>query len=135
MKKLSAVIVGGTGQFGITTSKFLLRKNYKIIITSRSASKSKRKKFQKNKNLSFYKLDIYNEEKIKKLILKVKPNIVFYYAAQSSVAESFFKKKETYKSIVTGCKNFLKVIKKTKLNCKFINAASSEIYGKVKKKN
>ncbi len=134
MKKLSAMIVGGTGQFGITTSKFLLRKNYKIVITSRSASKSKRKHFQKNRNLSFYKLDIYDEKRIKSLILKVKPNIIFYYAAQSSVVKSFFKKRETYKSIVTGCKNFLKVIKKTKLNCKFVNAASSEIYGKVKKK-
>ena len=133
MKKLSAMIVGGTGQFGITTSKFLLRKNYKIVITSRSASKSKRKHFQKNKNLSFYKLDIYDEKRIKSLILKVKPNIIFYYAAQSSVVKSFFKKRETNKSIVTGCKNFLKVIKKTKLNCKFVNAASSEIYGKVKK--
>ena len=128
------MIVGGTGQFGITTSKFLLRKNYKIVITSRSASKSKRKHFQKNRNLSFYKLDIYDEKRIKSLILKVKPNIIFYYAAQSSVVKSFFKKRETNKSIVTGCKNFLKVIKKTKLNCKFVNAASSEIYGKVKKK-
>ena len=132
MKKLSAIIVGGTGQFGIITSKFLLRKNYKIIITSRSPSKSKKKLFEKNKNLSFYKLNIYNEKKIEDLLLKIKPNVVFYYAAQSSVAKSFFKKKETYRSIVTGCKNFLKIIKKSKLNCKFVNAASSEIYGKIK---
>ncbi len=133
MKKLSAIIVGGTGQFGIITSKFLLRKNYKIIITSRSPSKSKKKNFEKNKNISFCKLDIYDEKKIENLLLKIKPNIVFYYAAQSSVAKSFFKKKETYRSIVTGCKNFLKIIKKTKLNCKFVNAASSEIYGKIEK--
>ena len=79
-------------------------------------------------------MDIYNEKKIENLLLKIKPNIVFYYAAQSSVAKSFFKKKETYRSIVTGCKNFLKIIKKTKLNCKFVNAASSEIYGKIEKK-
>ena len=93
MKKLSAIIVGGTGQFGIITSKFLLRKNYKIIITSRSPSKSKKKNFEKNKNISFFKLDIYNEKKIENLLLKIKPNVVFYYAAQSSVAKSFLKKK------------------------------------------
>ena len=134
MKKLTAIIVGGTGQFGIVTSKFLLKKNYKITITSRSASKFKKKFFEKNKNLSFNKLDIYDEKKIESLLLRIKPNIVFYYAAQSSVAKSFLKKKETYRSIVVGCKNFLKIIKKSKLNCKFVNAASSEIYGKIKHK-
>ena len=134
MKKLTAIIVGGTGQFGIITAKFLLRKNYNIIITSRSPSQSKRKHFKKNKNLSFYKLDVLNEKKIQNLLIKLKPNVIFYYAAQSSVAKSFFKKKETYRSIFTGCKNFLKIINNTKLNCKFVNAASSEIYGKIKKK-
>ena len=29
MKNLVAIIVGGTGQFGIITSEFLLKKNYK----------------------------------------------------------------------------------------------------------
>ena len=28
MKNLVAIIVGGTGQFGIITSEFLLKKNY-----------------------------------------------------------------------------------------------------------
>ena len=131
MKQLVAIIVGGTGQFGIATSKFLLRKNYKVIITSRTGSK--KKLFQKKKNLIFYKLNIYNEKKVKNLLLKIRPNIIFYYAAQSSVSKSFFKKKETYKSIVIGCKNFLKIINEKKLNCKFVNAASSEIFGKIKK--
>ena len=66
------------------------------------------------------------------MLINIKPNIIFYYAAQSSVAKSFFKKKETFKSIVTGCKNFLKIINETKLNCKFVNAASSEMFGKIK---
>ena len=39
MKKLVAIIVGGTGQFGIITSNILLKKNYTVIITSRSAKK------------------------------------------------------------------------------------------------
>ena len=132
MKKLVAIIVGGTGQFGIITSKFLLKKNYKVIITSRSLSK--KKLFQKNKDLKFYKLNIYSEKKVKDLLINIKPNVVFYYAAQSSVAKSFVKKKETYKSSVIGCKNFLKIIKETKLNCKFVNAASSEMFGKIKNK-
>ena len=41
MKNLVAIIVGGTGQFGITTIKFLLKKNYKVIVTTRSINKKK----------------------------------------------------------------------------------------------
>jgi short-subunit dehydrogenase len=40
VKKLVAIIVGGSGQFGITISKKLIKKDYKVIITSRSPNKS-----------------------------------------------------------------------------------------------
>ena len=33
------------------------------------------------------------------------------------------------KSNILGCQNFLKVIKKNSLQCKFFNASSSEIFG------
>ena len=42
MKNLVAIIVGGTGQFGIITSEFLLKKNYKVIVTTRSIKKKKK---------------------------------------------------------------------------------------------
>ena len=63
MKNLVAIIVGGTGQFGVITSEFLLKRNYKVIITTRSINK-KKKLFKKHKNLSLYKLNIYNKKKI-----------------------------------------------------------------------
>ena len=127
MKKLVAIIVGGTGQFGIITSNILLKKNYEVIITSRSAKKIYT--FKKNKNLSICKLNIYNTLEISKLMKKYKPDLVFYYAGQSSPAKSFFLKEQTYKSNYLGCKNFLDIIKKDKIDCKFINATSCEIYG------
>ena len=133
MKNLVAIIVGGTGQFGIITSEFLLKKNYKVIITTRSINK-KKKLFKKNSNLKLYKLDIYNKIKINKLLYKYKPSLVFYFAGQSSPAKSFLYKKETYKSNVLGCKNFLDVILKNNYNCKFVNASSCEMYGKINNK-
>ena len=42
MKKPNAIIVGGTGQFGITLSKQLLKKKIKVIITTRSLTKAKK---------------------------------------------------------------------------------------------
>ena len=92
MKKLVAIIVGGTGQFGIITSNLLLKKNYKVVVTTRNIKK--KKLFNKNKNLDVVKLDIYNKESIKKLLIKYKPQIIFYYAGQSSPSKSFSNKKE-----------------------------------------
>ena len=132
MKRLTAIIVGGTGQFGIITSNILLKKNYEVIITTRSAKKIRTLK--KSKNLSICKLNIYNTLEISKLMKKYKPDLVFYYAGQSSPAKSFYLKEQTYKSNYLGCKNFLDIIKKDKIDCKFINATSCEIYGKLNHK-
>jgi len=88
VKKLVSIIVGGTGQFGIITSQLLLKKNYKVIITTRT-TKNKKKIKKKNKKLILYKLNIYDKKEIKSLLYKFKPNIVFYYAGQSSPAKSF----------------------------------------------
>ena len=62
MKKYVAIIVGGTGQYGIFTSKLLLSKNYKVIITTRSIKK-KLNKLKFDKNLILQKLNIYNKKK------------------------------------------------------------------------
>ena len=56
-----------------------------------------------------------------KLLLKNKPKIIFYTASQSSPGKSFKNKKETYLSNYVGCKNFLEIIKKYKIESKFVN--------------
>ena len=47
MKNLSAIIIGGTGQYGITIGQLLIKKNYKVYITTRFKKKGF-KKIQKN---------------------------------------------------------------------------------------
>ena len=132
MKKPNAIIVGGTGQFGITLSEQLLKKKIAVTITTRSLVKAKKK--LNIKKLNIKKLNILNLNQIKKLLLKYKPEIIFYLAGQSSPGKSFYTKKETYLSNFKGCSNFLKVLKKEKLSSKFINFSSCEIYGNYKNK-
>ena len=132
MKKSIAIIVGGTGQFGVLLAKKLLKKKYKVIITTRSIIKAK-KKF-KEKKFHFKKLNILEKNQIRKLLLNNKPKIIFYTASQSSPGKSFKNKKETYLSNYVGCKNFLEIIKKYKIESKFVNFSSCEIYGNYKKK-
>jgi len=133
MKKSVAIIVGGTGQFGLILAKKLLQKKYRVIITTRSLKKAK-SKIKSNKNLIIKKLDIYKKNKIESLIIKSNPKIIFYFAGQSSPKNSFIKPKETYLSNYVGCKNFLDLILKNKLQCKFLNTSSCEVYGKIKEK-
>ncbi len=133
MNKSVAIIVGGTGQFGVILSKKLVKKKYKVIITTRSLAKAKLI-FKTNKNLLLKKLDVLKKDKIKSLLLKFDPKIIFYFAGESSPKKSFIKKKQTYLSNFVGCKNFLEVIFKNKIKSKFLNATSCEIYANTKKK-
>ena len=133
MNKNSAIIIGGTGQYGITLGNLLIKKKFNVIATGRNSRKMilLRKKFPR---ITFIKLNLYNKKKIKKLLIKKKPNFLFYFAGQSSPSASFKRKKETLKSNFNGCKIFLDTIRDEKLKIKFINAASSEMYGHVKNK-
>ena len=134
MKKKISIIVGGTGQFGISLSKILLKKKHNVIITTRNIKRAKKKINFKNNKLKIIKLDVLNKNHVNLLIQKHKPIQVFYFAGQSSPSLSFKKKKETYQSNVKGCLNFLNIINTKKIDCKFINASSSEIFAETKKK-
>ena len=124
--KCHSLIIGGTGQFGITLKNQLNKKNKKVIITSRF-----KKPIIKKKKFEIVVLDIFNKEKIFKLIKKYKPQNIFYFAGQSSPSISFVKKNETIRSNYIGCKNVLESVHKINRNISFFYAASSEIYGKI----
>ena len=134
MKDKISIIAGGSGQFGVYLSQFLLKKGYKIIITTRNVKLAKKKINFKDKNLVLTKLNVLKKKEIKKLIFKYSPKLVFYFASQSSPKISFKKKKITLNSNYEGCKNFLEVIQKEGADCKFINATSSEIFSETKRK-
>ena len=127
--KCHSLIIGGTGQFGITLKNQLNRKNKKVIITSRfKKSKIKKRLFE------IIELDIFNKKKISSIIKKYKPQNIFYFAGQSSPSISFVKKKETIRSNYLGCKNVLECIYNIDTNISFFYAASSEMYGKIRGK-
>jgi len=127
--KCHSLIIGGTGQFGITLKNQLNKKNKKVIITSRF-----KKSTIKKKQFEIIVLDIFNKEKIFKIIKRHKPQNIFYFAGQSSPSISFVKKNETIRSNYIGCKNVLETIYNIDTNISFFYAASCEMYGKIKGK-
>ena len=134
MKDKISIIVGGSGQFGVYLSQFLLKKGYSIIITTRNVKLAKKRIPFTNKNLILKKLNVLKKKEIKKLIFKYNPKLIFYFASQSSPRVSFKNKRTTLNSNFVGCKNFLEIIQKDNVDCKFVNATSSEIFSETKKK-
>ena len=130
-----ALIIGGTGQIGVYLANQLLKKKYKVFISSRKITEAKRNKFKIiniYKKVNFIKLNLYSKKKIQELIKKIKPDNIYYLAGQSSVDKSFKKPKETIISNFYGCKNVLESLKEIKFSGKFLNIASSEIFGNQK---
>jgi len=130
-----ALIIGGTGQIGVYLANQLLKKKYKVFISSRKITNNKKNKFKIiniYKKVNFIKLNLYKKEEILKLIKKVKPETIYYLAGQSNVDKSFINPKETIDSNFYGCKNVLESLEEIKFSGKFLNVASSEIFGNQK---
>ncbi len=130
----TALITGITGQDGSYLSELLLKKNYKVHGFVRRNYNSKNlksnwriKSFKKK--IFLHKVHIHDEEKIKNLILKIRPNEIYHLAAQSYV--DYFKKVKkinTFDINFKFTKTILQVIKKNNINTRFFFAGSSEMY-------
>ena len=134
MKKKISIIVGGSGQLGISLIKILLKKNFKVIVTTRSISNARKKIPIKSRNLKLVLLNVLKKNEISSLIKRFKPNYIYYFASQSSPVISFKKNRVTYLSNAKGCQNFLEIINLKDKKIKFINASSSEIFSSRVKK-
>lgn len=66
MKK-KVVVFGGSGFIGSRLTKFLLNKNYKVLVICRNKDKAFQR-LGKHKNFQTKSIDIFNESSIKKLI-------------------------------------------------------------------
>ena len=90
------------------------------------------KELKKNKNFLFYKIDISNEKKLKKIFNNHKFEIIIHLAAQAGVRHAL-KDPESY--LDSNIKGFLNLVDNLKTNTvkKFIFASSSSVYGEGKK--
>ena len=91
MKK-QALITGGSGQDGSYLAKFLLNKNYKIIVADRRNSRSdnwRHKFLDIDKKLIYEDFDLSDFDSIFRLFKRYKFDEVYNLAAQSFVKSSF----------------------------------------------
>lgn len=135
MKK--ALITGITGQDGSYLTEFLLSKGYEVhgIIRRHSMISTTRIDYMfenpeiGNKTLFLHYGDLTDSSNLNRILEKVRPDEIYNLAAQSHVAVSFEVPEYTAETTGIGTLRLLDAIKDSKLNCKFYQASTSELFG------
>ncbi len=140
MKKV-ALIFGITGQDGSYLAELLLKKKYIVHGVKRRSSSLNTSRIdhifqdphEKNYNFRLHYGDITDTLSVSSIIKKTKPNEIYNLAAQSHVAVSFEVPEYTANADALGALRILEAIKFHKLEktCKYYQAGTSEMFGKV----
>ena len=118
------LITGGAGYIGSHITEVLLKKRKKVFLID-NLSTGHRKLI--NKKAKFFKLDIHNKKKIKKVIEKYKIDSVIHLAANLIIRESQKKPKKYYKNNVLGTKKILEACVNTTIK-NIIFSSTAAIY-------
>lgn len=134
MKK--ALITGVTGQDGSYLSEFLIKKGYDVHGTIRRSSVDFRERIahlEGNPHFHLHYADMTDSMSVIQVLNKVRPDEVYNLAAQSHVQVSFDSPEYTANVDATGVLRILEGIRQCGLTetCRFYQASTSELYGKV----
>lgn len=132
----TALITGITGQDGSFLAEFLLEKGYDVHGTIRRSSVDFRERIahlEGHPNFHLHYADLGDSMSIIQVLYKVRPDEVYNLAAQSHVQVSFDSPEFTADVDATGVLRILEGIRLCGLaeTCRFYQASTSELYGKV----
>ncbi len=134
MKKI--IVTGGSGFIGSNLVNYLVKKKYFVInIDKLTYSSNTYPNFNlSKKNYKFFKIDINNKFKIKKIIQKYKPEVIFNLAAETHVDRSIDSPFQFIHSNILGVYNILEAIRennKKNKKIKLVHISTDEVYGDV----
>lgn len=137
MKK-RVLITGITGQDGAYLSRLLLDKGYEVHgIVRRVALEDPEHRLWRLRpilrKVHLHSASLESYASIFDVVEKVKPQECYHLAAQSFVSYSFEDEFSTINTNINGTHYILSALKNKAPKCKFYFAASSEMFGKVKK--
>ncbi|MBD3347068.1 MAG: GDP-mannose 4,6-dehydratase [Chitinivibrionales bacterium] len=138
MSPKKAFITGVSGQDGSYLTELLLDKGYEVHGMIRRASSFNRERIEhihqrgkQKENFYLYYGDVSDSSNLNRLVEKIQPDEIYNLAAQSHVKVSFEVPEYTAEVDALGTLRLLDAIKETGLKCKFYQASTSELYGKV----
>ena len=135
----TALITGITGQDGSYLAELLLKKGYVVHGMIRRSSSFNTKRIDHiyqdrhidDAQLKLHFGDMSDASNISRLIEKINPNEIYNLAAQSHVKVSFEVPEYTAQTDGIGTLRLLDAIKDTQIKCRFYQASTSEMFGKV----
>jgi len=133
-----AFVTGVTGQDGSYLVDLLILKGYEVHGLIRQSTQFTPDRWGHLKNamlsrkLEVHHGDLMDASGMRSMLENIQPDEVYNLAAQSHVGISFEQPVNTSEVTALGALNLLDAIKRSKLNCKFYQASSSEMFGKVK---
>ncbi|RYZ02305.1 MAG: GDP-mannose 4,6-dehydratase [Myxococcales bacterium] len=134
-----ALITGITGQDGSYLAELLLEKGYEVFGLVRRSSSFNTDRIDhlyKDPHESDVRLrliygDLNDASSLNQILRSTKPNEIYNLGAQSHVRVSFDIPEYTADVTGLGAVRLLEAIRETELDCRFYQASSSELYGKV----
>jgi len=118
------LITGGAGYIGSHVAEILIKKNKNVFLID-NLSTGHRKLI--NNKAKFFKIDIQNKKKLKKIIELHKIDSLIHLAANLIIAEGQKKPKKYYKNNVLGTKLLLEACKKTSIK-NIIFSSTAAVY-------
>ena len=141
MSKKTALITGVTGQDGSYLVRLLLEKGYEVHGVKRRSSSFNTARLDDiyrdfhDENAKFFMHygDLTDSTNIIRLVQETKPTEIYNLGAQSHVQVSFETPEYTANSDAVGTLRVLEAIRILKMEdtCRFYQASTSELYGKV----
>jgi GDPmannose 4,6-dehydratase len=133
----TVLITGITGQDGAYLTEVMLRKGYKVIGAHRRSSSANFWRLQwlgvlDNPNLELVEFDLTDLSSLIRLVRRHKPDEIYNLAAQTHVGVSFDQPITTAQITALGALNMLEAVRITEIPARIFQAASSEMFGKVR---
>lgn len=134
-----ALITGISGQDGSYLAELLLAKGYEVFGLVRRSSSFNTSRIDhlyqdphdQDVRLRLVYGDLNDASSLNRVLRQVKPNEIYNLGAQSHVRVSFDIPEYTGEVTGLGCVRLLEAIREAELPCRFYQASSSELYGKV----
>jgi GDPmannose 4,6-dehydratase len=130
---MRALITGITGQDGSYLAELLLQKNYEVFGLVRRSSVKRLERIETLvDNITLVEGDLTDQSSLDSAIRDVQPDEVYNMAAQSFVPASWNQAVLTGDVTGLGVIRVLEAIRKHRPTAKFLQASSSEMFGKVR---
>jgi GDPmannose 4,6-dehydratase len=132
-----ALITGITGQDGSYLAELLLAKGYEVHGLKRRSSSFNTERIDavfpdlhdRQARLFLHFADLADASSLQKLLLNIQPGEIYHLGAQSHVRVSFDIPEYTGDITALGTARLLEAIRQSRLQTRFYNAASSEMFG------